>query len=194
MNNNPINEPTTNQPVQYAGFAHRLIAVLIDNLLFRLLLTPVFMLFFEQPNYTEAEIQTILKTQGPAGLLNPNKLLIQQVIVLAITAFFWVKYCGTPGKRLVGLKVVDAKTYAPLTPVQAVTRYLGYFISIMPLGMGIFWLFFDDKKQTWHDKFAHSVVIKTQQRLGSDSAVKPAERANRPVINLAKDDDDVFTA
>jgi uncharacterized RDD family membrane protein YckC len=38
-------------------------------------------------------------------------------------------------------------------------RYLGYFVSALPLGLGFFWVAWDKRKQGFHDKLAKTVVI-----------------------------------
>lgn len=60
----------------------------------------------------------------------------------------------------VAAQVVDAQTGATVTVGQAMLRYLGYFIAMLPLGLGIFWIGFDRRKQGWHDKIAGTVVVK----------------------------------
>jgi uncharacterized RDD family membrane protein YckC len=41
-----------------------------------------------------------------------------------------------------------------------VGRYLGYFVSTIPFGLGLFWIGWDKRKQGWHDKLAGTVVIR----------------------------------
>ncbi|PIP08224.1 MAG: hypothetical protein COX51_04865, partial [Syntrophobacteraceae bacterium CG23_combo_of_CG06-09_8_20_14_all_50_8] len=41
----------------------------------------------------------------------------------------------------------------------AFLRWIGYFISALPLYIGFLWVAFDGKKQGWHDKLAGTVVI-----------------------------------
>jgi uncharacterized RDD family membrane protein YckC len=38
-------------------------------------------------------------------------------------------------------------------------RYLAYFVSIIPLFLGVLWVAWDKKKQGWHDKLANTVVV-----------------------------------
>ncbi len=38
-------------------------------------------------------------------------------------------------------------------------RYLAYFVSLVPLGLGYLWVALDKRKQGWHDKIAGTVVI-----------------------------------
>ena len=56
---------------------------------------------------------------------------------------------------------------APITPRirpgQLIGRYLGYYVSILPMMLGIIGVGFDARKQGWHDKLAGTVVIRGQQ-------------------------------
>ena len=77
--------------------------------------------------------------------------------------WFWVKMQGTPGKLLLSVRVVDAKTGRNLSVGQSFARYLGYFVSAIPLGLGLLWVGFDSKKQGWHDKIAGTVVVRNRR-------------------------------
>jgi uncharacterized RDD family membrane protein YckC len=76
---------------------------------------------------------------------------------------FWIARSATPGKMLLSLKIVDAKTFGPITPGQAIGRYLGYYVSMFGLFLGIFWVGWDPRKQGWHDKLAGTVVTQGQK-------------------------------
>ena len=85
---------------------------------------------------------------------------IMQVVSLVFVIFCWVQFAGTPGKRLLKLKVLDEATGNKLSIGQAILRYIGYFIAVIPLFLGLLWVIWDGKKQGWHDKIAKSVVVK----------------------------------
>jgi uncharacterized RDD family membrane protein YckC len=72
--------------------------------------------------------------------------------------FFWVIIGQTPGKRLLGLRVVRTDGQK-LGLGRAVLRVFGYWISAIPLFFGFFWIIFDRQRQGWHDKFAGTYVI-----------------------------------
>lgn len=38
-------------------------------------------------------------------------------------------------------------------------RYIGRIVSNIPIYLGYFWMLWDRENQTWHDKFAGSVVV-----------------------------------
>ena len=46
---------------------------------------------------------------------------------------------------------------------QLVIRYLGYYVSTIPLGLGLIWVAFDARKQGWHDKMAGTVVVRSRR-------------------------------
>ena len=41
----------------------------------------------------------------------------------------------------------------------AILRYFGYYLSIIPLGLGIIWILIDDRRLAWHDRLARTCVI-----------------------------------
>jgi uncharacterized RDD family membrane protein YckC len=65
----------------------------------------------------------------------------------------------TPGKRLMGIRVVKVNG-APLQAADVIVRYIGYTVNTVVFGIGWFWAIWDADKQGWHDKMAGTVVIK----------------------------------
>jgi len=94
--------------------------------------------------------------QGPADFLI-NWLLPAVAIVL-----FWIYRQATPGKMAIKARIVDARTGAKPKPSQLMIRYLGYYVSTIPLGLGLIWVAFDPRKQGWHDKIAGTVVVRSK--------------------------------
>lgn len=140
---------------QYAGFWIRLGAVLIDMVALMLLLAVPLSLIYGVEYWQSEEI-----------VHGYWDVLLNYVLPLVATIWFWQKYLGTPGKMALKLKVVDAKTGGKLTVPQAIGRYFAYLVSILPCGLGFVWIAVDSRKQGWHDKLAGSVVIR-------DTAVTP---------------------
>jgi uncharacterized RDD family membrane protein YckC len=58
------------------------------------------------------------------------------------------------------LRVVDARTGQAITTGKAIGRYLGYYVSALPLLLGFIWVGIDKRKQGFHDKLAGTVVIR----------------------------------
>ncbi len=136
---------------KYVGFWARFIALLIDCILISGITAPLVYVFYGEA-YFQAGNKPLIA--GPADFL------ITWVLPTLVIILFWVKKRGTPGKLTLSMQVVDAKTGQNLTVSQSLIRYLGYFVSALPLCLGYFWIAFDDKKQGWHDKMAGSVVIR----------------------------------
>ncbi len=93
-------------------------------------------------------------------IMGPADFLVNWVSPAIIVIVFWIYKSATPGKMILGLKVVNADSGEPLSVGQAIGRYLGYFVSMIPLFIGIFWVGWDRKKQGWHDKLIGSVVVR----------------------------------
>lgn len=137
------------QPLEYAGFWTRTGAALIDGILLLLITAPLLISIYGW-EYFETEDM----------VLGPADFLISWVLPAFATVLFWLYKSATPGKMAVAAQVVDAQTGTTITVGQAMLRYLGYFIAMLPLGLGIFWVGFDRRKQGWHDKIAGTVVVK----------------------------------
>jgi uncharacterized RDD family membrane protein YckC len=94
-----------------------------------------------------------------------------------VTLWCWVRFMGTPGKLLTSCNVVDAKTGKPVTILQAVLRYFGYFISLFTFGLGYLWIIWDKRKQGFHDKIAGTVVVVDGDDLSQYSLQQLAEQS-----------------
>lgn len=85
--------------------------------------------------------------------------VLSVVIGLAYYWYFWTRQDGrTPGKRVMNLKVVktDGK---PISDLDAVIRYFGYYINTAVLLLGWIWVLIDSEHQGWHDKLAGTYVV-----------------------------------
>jgi uncharacterized RDD family membrane protein YckC len=68
----------------------------------------------------------------------------------------------TLGKRICGIRVVDANTGQPGIGVgRGIGRYFARILSAIPLLLGYLWMLWDARKQTWHDKLVTTVVVRT---------------------------------
>ena len=87
-------------------------------------------------------------------------VLVNLVLPAVLVIGLWLYLGATPGKMAMSARIVDADTGEPLSATQSVIRYVGYFVSFIPLGIGYLWIAFDRRKQGWHDKTANSVVVR----------------------------------
>lgn len=74
-------------------------------------------------------------------------------------ALMWKLKGTTVGGIIFNLRVVrtDARDIEWET---AIVRALSCFLSLVPAGLGFFWMLFDNNRQTWHDKIAGTVVVR----------------------------------
>lgn len=134
--------------LEYVGFWPRVGASIIDMLLQLVILLPLtFAIYGRVSNPTR-----LFMGFGDFFI----NLILPAVVVIA----FWVYRGATPGKMAISARIVDADTGANLTTKQSVIRYLGYFVSLVPIGVGLLWVGLDRRKQGWHDKMANSVVVR----------------------------------
>jgi uncharacterized RDD family membrane protein YckC len=79
----------------------------------------------------------------------------------------WTGTGQTGGMTLAGVKVTSVTGARP-TFWQAVLRYIGFFISALPLALGFLWVAFDKRRQGWHDKIARTYVIDADEEFTSE--------------------------
>ena len=149
---NPDMESFKSQ-LKYAGFGERFAASIIDTIILTAVTAPFLYSIYGSDYWNSTEF-----------LLGIPDFLISFVFPLVATVLFWVYKSATPGKMVLNIKVVDAETGAALTVKQSTARYLGYYVSVLPLGLGLLWVVWDSKKQSWHDKLAGTIVIHHKEK------------------------------
>lgn len=200
MINQPAAQTDLPESVEYVGFSSRMGALLVDC---AILLAPVSLVFsalfsaiFGADDTKQRVQQMVLHTQDNKlaaqtmmqMFLDPahfdrwltENILGTLVIAIAVTVC-WHYLSATPGKWLMGQKIVDAKTGYPPTKKQDILRFAGYFISVTPMLLGFFWMSWDSRKQGWHDKIAGTVVVVRKtlpEHLRYLTAAKEAKRVH----------------
>ena len=139
---------------EYAGFWIRVGASLIDTLLLLAITMPLLYAIYGQAYFEPEEVELAAGTAD---------FLLTWVAPAVAAIAFWIYRQATPGKMMLGLKVVDAKTGNTLRTPQAIIRYIGYYVATIPLGIGIIWVALDERKQGWHDKMAGTVVLRVNK-------------------------------
>ena len=98
----------------------------------------------------------------PLWLLAPSQemYVVGRVVALVVyLLFFWSLFSATPGKMVLGLKIVSADGQR-LTVWKALVRLLGYLASALPLGIGFIMVAFDLNKRGFHDRIAGTYVMR----------------------------------
>ncbi len=142
----PANAPELD--VVYAGLGIRALAAFIDLIIIAGLMIIPEILFFSF-NFNDINF-------------NSFRFLIFMVIWVFYHAGFDSSASqATFGKRLLNLKIIDLFGKR-MSIVRAMFRCLTVFISIAPIGLGIWFISTEPKKQGWHDLIAGSYVIKSE--------------------------------
>ncbi len=85
------------------------------------------------------------------------------VIMLSIWFGYFIvmtgRYGATLGKMSVKIKVVMDNLVPVSYKTAALRETVGKFLAYIPCFLGIIWIGFDSRKQGWHDKIAHTIVI-----------------------------------
>ncbi|MBK6327938.1 MAG: RDD family protein [Chloroflexi bacterium] len=149
----------------YAGFVSRLIAFVIDILIVsfaigimlgggRLIL-----------NFFNFDPLAFLSSDAAVSHLTLRNILLFMTsftftffVNMVYSTFFWMAAGKTIGKAIMGLQVIGPKG-ARITFWRAMKRYIGYWISALPLFLGYFWVLVNDNRLSWHDKIAGTSVI-----------------------------------
>ena len=97
----------------------------------------------------------IMVFTGVIGLLAGLGLMISYVI----WEFVLFARGMTPGKKLLGMKVVmlDGRPAGFLT--MLIRNWIGKYISSMMMGIGFVWIIFDRNNQGLHDKLVGTCVV-----------------------------------
>lgn len=93
---------------------------------------------------------------GKLWILNQ---IVQFIMLFCYVTYMWVRFAATPGKLLLGLRVVDAQTFEKMTLRQATKRFFSFILSAAPLFLGFLWSNFNKRCQTWHDKIDRSFSL-----------------------------------
>ena len=152
MATNPPTAPDAGE-LEYVGFWPRVGAAMIDTLLLLVICAPLVTLVYGRTYWTSDAF-----LQGPADFL--INWLLPAIAVLV----FWTYRQATPGKIAIAARIFDAETGGKPSTRQLIVRYLGYYVSMLPLMAGIVWVAFDPRKQGWHDKLAGTVVVRLRRR------------------------------
>jgi uncharacterized RDD family membrane protein YckC len=152
------------ETVTVMGFGRRLLATFFDMLLMGFLVFVVMTAI--------GFLALLLAGFNPEDPTQVDGLIILSGLIVSIVYYVgsWAKSGRTIGKAVTGMKVVRTDG-SPISWGQALLRYLGYFVSGVPLSLGFLWLAFDPKRQGWHDKIARTLVVEADATFDAASGV-----------------------
>ena len=139
----------------YAGFWWRVLAYLIDGVIFSVVFFPLgIMVGVALVSSGADESSPILP--GIKITLNGFELLVGWLYHAFLESSPWQ---GTIGKKIVGLRVTDLNGNR-ISFARATGRYFGAVLSAMICFVGFLMVAFTEKKQGLHDLLAGTLVLK----------------------------------
>ena len=162
------------------GFWRRLVASAIDAAL----LIPLVLVFSGAtsavaggnfPRLGEIGFGYMVHLALDGGAAGWAALVAGAIIVLLYSIIFTATIGQTPGKRVMGLRVIDAYGETP-SVVRALARALGQAVSVAVFSLGWLWIAFSREKQGLHDLIAGTYVVyaRPHARPTAPDTVKPS--------------------
>ena len=137
-----------------AGFFSRTTAYVVDTVLLALTLRGTIWVL----EVTGATLRSFSRPKDIAAIGGVTLPLIVGVYLVAC----WRLFGQTPGKWLLGLKVVAARG-GRMTVGRAALRFLGYLLSAIPFYLGFLWIL-GPRRSGWHDRLAGTEVVYLRPR------------------------------
>jgi uncharacterized RDD family membrane protein YckC len=178
----PPSGPTTPSNLQgrAAGLVSRLVAFVIDVILISILIRATGWLLEDVRMVTGTYFALPGLTPASAGTASIQVTVIGGLLMsAAYFLFFWALAGVTPGKGLMGLRVVT-RDGRPLSLVRSAVRLFGYLVSLPLYAMGYWWIAIDNWREAWHDKRAKTAVLYTWD-------AHPSDRSLRNLMGGSKD-------
>lgn len=141
------------EELEYVAFWPRVGAGLIDTLLLLTFQIPFLTVWYGASYWTDD-----IFLQGPADFV------VSYLLPFLYTILFWCMVQATAGKMAFSARIVDEKFGTPVGWHRYVLRYLCYYLSLLPFGLGFLWVMFDPKKRGWHDRIAGTVVVRPKRQ------------------------------
>ena len=149
----------------YAGFVSRLVAVAIDLSIITSITVVVSWASLSLLQDVGIDIRDCPPLDSGAGdgallcfVIQWAGIIVGAMFPSVYALFFWSTTGQTPGKAVMGLRIVrlDGR---PMTLWTAIVRLVGYSISLATAGLGFLLALSDNRRQALHDKIAHTCVI-----------------------------------
>ena len=127
-----------------AGFWTRFAALFIDSIIVAII--PL--------------IFAIIGAAAKSGAL----VILAYLLYFGLYIAYFVYYEGgpagqTPGKKMLGIRIIDFNTGGPIGHGRAFIRLIGRWIAGVVCYLGYLWMLWDSESQCWQDKMANDVVV-----------------------------------
>lgn len=147
--------------VPHAMFLDRAKAFITDIFMIGLPVALIIMMLFGYDETKSAGALDVIVHNEKAITHAPDPIasIVQIVLIMGIHIILWRQSGQTPGKKFAHIKVVDASTLKEASYLKLIVRFIGYFVSVLPFGLGFFLGFFRKDKKTLHDLLSGTTVI-----------------------------------
>lgn len=156
--------PTIDGPnLDYVGFWLRLWAMIMDVILITIIIGPLCLYLYGPmlaADLSATQDVDVIAARVMGIISSPIFFVISNILPLPVLVVLWRFKAATPGKMVFSARIVDSRTGARLTTGQSILRAVAYTVSTLPFCLGYLWIAFDKRKQSWHDKIAHTVVVR----------------------------------
>lgn len=148
----------------YAGFVTRLFAFIIDILIVSIFISLMWGAVSLILRFFNLDIGLLLNSIANINDFWRTVIIfltgfgLTFAIAMIYNLFFWALAGKTLGKAVMGIRIIGPRG-SRVTLSRGLRRYLGYWVSALPLFLGYFWVLITDERVGWHDKFANTRVI-----------------------------------
>lgn len=161
---------------QYAGLVTRAIAFFIDVAIVTICLIALNWIANATASLFGMSLQDCksdpsLLLRWFCSLLHYSVIAITLAFYPVYLLFFWILTGQTPGKYLMGVKIVriDGKR---MTLGRSIRRLFGYVVDLWTLGLGFLWIAVDDHRRGFHDRIAGTYVIYAWEARQNDTLIE----------------------
>jgi uncharacterized RDD family membrane protein YckC len=149
-NNEPVNEENIDfSKLELASNQNRVLAFVIDDIIVTFL---VMIILWDKISASSGDMENVF--------LVMNKAVLDIILLkfLYQTFFVW-NYGASLGKMALKIKVIDHDHFGRVSLQSAAIRSFGRILSEAVFYLGFLLSFFNDARQTFHDKIAKTLVV-----------------------------------
>ena len=155
-----LKEGEINFQGQYAGFASRFLAFIIDFLILTVVITITGVLINQLLQITLLILNALIGTPIEQP---PNMTFFISIVVLVSVyaiyyLFFWSFIGTTIGGIIMGIRMINIRGTKP-SFLRCLIRFAMEFMLFPLLIIGSLWIFINSRRQAWYDRVAGTYVI-----------------------------------
>lgn len=146
--------PEYEESLSYGGLVKRNAAFVLDMMLFYIIER-----LFLFKTILAAVLILLPNAATNPRLMSGGVIMMELLLWVTAQAVCWFFWSSSPGKMLLGMRVVDSATGARISRSKTIRRALGYLLSFVTLGLGFLVVGLDSRKRGLHDRIAGTVVV-----------------------------------